>query len=302
MRMHQTAVVNWGKKTAGYLSAFMAQLPYVRMGDSLGILLYHEVAPVISGIPASSLKVTPERFRQQIEGLLDRGYVIRPLREVLRNRALGLLPSPRTVVLTFDDGFASVYAYAWPVLKELKAPATLFLTTAYLDSDDPFPFDVWGNSYRDRLPHELYRPLSSEECREMADNGMVELGSHTHTHRDFRGRPEELRQDTQASVDFLQKRYGLKEVGFAFPGGRKYLGQWDKTLIAAVKQIPVTCALTTECLPVDWKSDPFGWGRCNVYQWDTVGTMAAKLKGLYNWAPRLQEHFFGSRACGKELR
>ena len=292
---------NWGKQAAGITSMLAERLFGARAGGSLGILVYHRVTPPVSALPVSSLNVTPERFRQQIAGLMDRGYVIRPLREVLRNRALGRPPSPRTVVVTFDDGFASVYAYAWPVLRELKAAATIFLTTAYLDSEKPFPFDSWGNTYRSRLPTEVYRPLSSAECREMSADGLVELGSHTHTHRDFSGRPAELGQDTQTSVELLQKHFALKEVGFAFPGGRRYLGQWEENLLAAVKQVPVTCALTTECRPVDWRSDPFGWGRCNVYQWDRVGTITAKLNGFYRWAPKLQERFFGPKDCSSEF-
>jgi peptidoglycan/xylan/chitin deacetylase (PgdA/CDA1 family) len=291
---------NWEKQAAGIASMLVEGLFGARVDESLGILVYHRVAPLVSDLPGSSLTVTPDRFRQQIAGLMDRGYVIRPLREVLRNRALGMPPSPRTVVVTFDDGFASVYTYAWPVLKELKAAATVFLTTAYLDSNNPFPFDIWGNTYRSRLPAEGYRPLTSNECREMAEDGLVELGSHTHTHRAFRGRPTELGEDTQTSVELLQKRFGLKELGFAFPGGRRYLGQWEEDLLAAVKQVPVTCALTTECQPVDWRSDPFGWGRCNVYEWDTVRTLTAKLKGFYSWAPKLQERFSGPRLCGSE--
>jgi len=59
--------------------------------------------------------------------------------------------------------------------------------------------------------------------------------------------------------------------------------------MAAVKKLPVTCALTTDGAPVDWRTDPFGWGRFNVYQWDTATTLTAKLKGCYGWAPKLQE-------------
>ena len=293
---------DWARQTAGIISMLAARLFSPRVEGALGMLLYHRVVPQLSDLPGSSLNVTPERLRDQIAGLMDRGYVIRPLREVLQNRALGRPPLPRTVVVTFDDGFASVYAYAWPVLRELQAAATIFLNTAYLDGDEPFPFDGWGNTYRSRLPAEFYRPLTWEECREMAESGLVELGSHTHTHRDFRGRPAELGQDTQTSVELLQTRFGMTTVSFAFPGGRRYLGQSGENLVAALRPLPVTCALTTECQPIDWRSDPFGWGRCNVYQWDTVGTLTAKLNGFHSWAPRLQERFLGSRACGSDFR
>jgi glycosyltransferase involved in cell wall biosynthesis/peptidoglycan/xylan/chitin deacetylase (PgdA/CDA1 family) len=277
------------KRAAGLAAALIERLFDVGDGQRFGILLYHRVAPRVPGLPEPPLNVTPERFREQIGGLIRRGYVITPLREVLRRRASGTPLAPRTVVVTFDDGFASVHAHALPVLREFKAPATVFLNTAYLDSAKPFPFDRWGMAYRHRLPAGHYRPLTSAECQEMARDRLVELGSHTHTHADFRGRPAALLSDTRISVDILRRRFGLAQVSFAFPGGRKYSGHSGEDLMAAVRKVPVTCALTTDGAPVDWRSDPFGWGRFNVYQWDTATTLAAKLKGCYGWAPQLQE-------------
>ena len=285
------AAKNGGKRAAGLLAVSIERVFNVRTDGLFGILLYHRVAPHVRGVAEPSFNVTPQRFREQIAGLLERGYVIRPLGEVLQSRASGLAPAPRTVVVTFGDGFASVYAHAWPVLKEFRVPATIFLNTAFMDSGEPFPFDRWGRAHRMRLPVEYYRPLTSSECREMAQDSLVELGSHTHTHLDFRSRPEEIIRDTQISIDLLRERFGLEEASFAFPGGRKYLDQSGERLISAVKKVPVSCALTTDAEPVDWRSDPFGWGRFNVYQWDTATTLKAKLNGCYGWAPKLQEWF-----------
>ena len=279
---------NGGKRAAGLIATGLTRVFAGRAGESFGILTYHRIAPRIPSLPEPSLNVTPERFGEQIAGLLRRGYVIRPLREVLRKQAMGLPVPPRTVVVTFDDGFASVYAHAWPLLKEFQATATIFLITAYLGGKGPFPFDHWGLTNRHQVPVECYRPLTIAECREMAEKGLVELGSHTHSHQDFRYKPAELARDTQTSLKFLYERFGLEEVSFAFPGGRRHLGQVSEELITAVKGLGVTCALTTECVPIDWRSDPFSWGRFNVYQWDSASTLAAKLEAWYNWAPRLQ--------------
>ena len=144
----RNAAKNWGKRAVGLIALSIERAFNVRVDGLFGILLYHRVAPHVRGVAEPSLNVTPQRFREQIAGLMDRGYVIRPLSEVLRNRKLGLPPPPRTVVVTFDDGFASVYARAWPVLKEFKAPATIFLNTAFMDSGEPFPFDRWGLAHR----------------------------------------------------------------------------------------------------------------------------------------------------------
>jgi peptidoglycan/xylan/chitin deacetylase (PgdA/CDA1 family) len=281
-----------GKRVAGLIAVWLERGFQAPIDGRFGILLYHCVAPQVRGLTGPSVNVPPQRFRDQLTGLMSRGYVIRPLREILLRRATGSAPPLRTVVVTFDDGFASVYAHAWPVLKELKAPATIFLNTAFLDSKEPFPFDHWGRSHCQRLPAEFYRPLSSAECREMAEDGLIDLGTHTHTHLGAHCTPEEFTLDTLTSVDILKSRFGINDVGFAFPGGRKHLGQARDALMRAVQKARVMCALTTEALPIDWRSDPFGWGRFNVYPWDTVDTLQAKLNGYYSWAPKLQEWLY----------
>jgi peptidoglycan/xylan/chitin deacetylase (PgdA/CDA1 family) len=206
----------------------------------------------------------------------------------LRLHALGT-PPPRTIALTFDDGFQSVYTHAWPVLREFRVPATIFLATAYLGSTAPFPFDTWGLKHRDALPADAYRPLSIEQCREMADGGLIELGAHTHTHRDLRGRPDAFREDVQISVDVLRSTFGASEVMFAFPFGGKHLGFAGPEMASAAKLSGANCGLTTDCALIESGSDPFQWGRFNAFAWDTAATLAAKLDGWYTWAARVKQ-------------
>ncbi len=161
----------WGKRAAAWTGAAMNRLAGgpVRTGgageaENFGIFNYHRVAPHVPGVPKPTINVTPLQLRQHLAGLLDRGYVIRSLSEMLRHHRLGLSVPPRTVVLTFDDGFASVYTQAWPILQEFRAPATIFLCTAYLDSDAPFPFDGWGETHHERSS---CRKLASAAGRRM---------------------------------------------------------------------------------------------------------------------------------------
>jgi peptidoglycan/xylan/chitin deacetylase (PgdA/CDA1 family) len=285
-----------GKRGAGRTSAGLRLLVGRRARGTLGIILYHRVAPLTPGVARPTMNVTPERFRRQFAGLLARGFRVWPLRQVLDHRARGLALPPQTVVVTFDDGFETVYRHAWPVLRALQVPATVFVSTAFLGSRTPFPFDRWGLAHRDRVPGESYRPLTTAQCQEMTRDGLVELGSHTHTHQDFRGRPDELREDMRISVEILRARFGCGDVPFAFPFGRRSLGFAGDALLAAARQAGVTCALTTEAEVVEPCDDPFGWGRFNAYDWDTGATLAGKLAGWYSWAPRVQEWLTG-RGC-----
>jgi peptidoglycan/xylan/chitin deacetylase (PgdA/CDA1 family) len=273
----------WGKRAAAWTGAAMnlmvggsGQTNGAGATTSFGIFNYHRIAPLVPGIPKPTINVTPLQLRQHLAGLQDRGYVIRSLSEMLRHHRLGLSVPPRTVVLTFDDGFASVYTQAWPILQEFNAPATVFLCTAYLGSNVPFPFDGWGDAYRDRAPAESWRPLRVEECREMLASGLVELGAHTHTHQDFRTHPDEFASDLRTNLDLLDSHFGLRQVPLAFP-----YGAYDDALLEVARREGVTCALTVDASLADVRSDPFGWGRHTAVDWDTASTLSAKREGWY---------------------
>jgi peptidoglycan/xylan/chitin deacetylase (PgdA/CDA1 family) len=258
-----------------------------RAAGNLGILTYHRVVRDVRGLPRPLHNVTPERFREQLSGLLRRGFRFWPLGQVLAARAAGWGIPAKTVVVTFDDGYESVYTEALPVLRDLNVPATVFVNTAYLDQDSPFPVDAWGITFRNQAPRTTYRPLTRAQCHEMLQSGLIELGAHTHTHQDFRNRPGALLQDLRLNVDLLREYFGLDALTFAFPFGRPRLGFTSPELMAAVRQVGVRCALTMEASVVDPHSDPFGWGRFNAFAWDSSATLAAKLNGWFGWAPKL---------------
>jgi peptidoglycan/xylan/chitin deacetylase (PgdA/CDA1 family) len=192
-------------------------------------------------------------------------------------------------VVTFDDGYQNVFTQAWPVLRDLRVPATIFVNTAFLDSAAPFPFDKWGLTHRHDAPPDAYLPLTAAQCREMHASGLIDLGAHTHTHQDFRGRPDAFQRDLQTCVELIRESFGIRDATFAFPFGRRRSGYVSDELVAAARQTGVTCGLTTEAELVDPTSDPFSWGRFNVYEFDTGATLAAKLQGWYGWAPRWEE-------------
>ena len=260
-----------------------------RLRDAFGILLYHRVTPRIPGVATPTWNVTPDRLRRQMEGLLGRGYEPWPLRQVLAFRRQRR-PVPRKVfVVTFDDGYDSVYRNAWPIFKELKIPATVFLATRYLDSDTPFPFEDWPAAGLPRLPASSWKPLTRRQCAQMQAGGLFELGTHTHLHEDFRGRPEALRRDLLDSLRAMRELFGVEDPAFSLP-----FGFHEPELAAVARNAGVPCGLTCEREPVTPESDPFHWGRFAVEQRDTAATLAAQLSGWYSvlrggwqWWPRL---------------
>ena len=100
-----------------------------RPSDAEGvILMYHRVADGIAD--PWSLCVTPENFAQQLEVLRT---VAAPTRLGQLVGALGGGPtSPRSVVVTFDDGYADNLYQAKPLLLRHDVPATVFVTSGYI--------------------------------------------------------------------------------------------------------------------------------------------------------------------------
>jgi peptidoglycan/xylan/chitin deacetylase (PgdA/CDA1 family) len=278
------AVMRGLANLAGALSTVLGN----RGSESPGILVYHRIVPLVEGVPTPPYNVTPETFREQLTGLLRHGFHFCSLKEIIECHEQGERVPPRSVVVTFDDCFESIYTHAWPILKELKVPATLFLSTAYLDNDTPFPFDTWAIEFRDRVPTDHYCPIRIEQCRELAESSLVDLGTHTHTHADFRGHLAEFTAEMQIAAEIVALRFGEFEPLFAFPFGNPHIGYASTEMLAAVRDSGARCALTTECSLVDVRREPFGWGRINVFDWDTSFTLGGKLSGWYAWAPQLK--------------
>ncbi len=108
---------------------------------SLTILLYHGVAPKRDiGIYNYRKKfIDPLIFARQME-YLRRKYTILPLEEAMRALENGTLP-PYAMAITFDDGYANNYTYAFPVLRAHSVPATVYLTTDFVEHKKPLWVD-----------------------------------------------------------------------------------------------------------------------------------------------------------------
>jgi peptidoglycan/xylan/chitin deacetylase (PgdA/CDA1 family) len=251
--------------------------------------MYHRVTEQPCSIKAPTWNVTPNKFEEQLSGLVASGFRAMALRDLLERVERGEDIPNRTFVVTFDDGYENVYLEAWPVLKRLQIPATIFLATSYLDSVAPFPFDDWQQAGAAHVPKAAWRPLTTAQCREMAQSGLIELGAHTHTHADFQGSPGAFEDDLRRCMAILQDRFGVAEASFAFPFGEARLGYQGHEFIDTARQLGILCALTTEPQLVRSASDCYSWGRFEVTQADTPITLAACLDGRYEmmrrWRP-----------------
>jgi peptidoglycan/xylan/chitin deacetylase (PgdA/CDA1 family) len=101
------------------------------------ILLYHRVADEICDPWA--LCVSPQHFDEQLEVLRNSARVI-PISQVAASLTEGTVPH-RSVVITFDDGYADNVHAAKPLLERYNLPATFFLVSQYVGSQMEFWWD-----------------------------------------------------------------------------------------------------------------------------------------------------------------
>ncbi|MFJ3054887.1 polysaccharide deacetylase family protein [Herbaspirillum sp. NPDC087042] len=104
----------------------------------LCILTYHRVLQQPDPLLDSEIDLASFRWQMQ---LLAEHFNVLPLPEALQRMWQGTLP-PRAVCLSFDDGYRSVYELALPVLQEFGLSATVFTTTAFLET---------GSMWNDRI-------------------------------------------------------------------------------------------------------------------------------------------------------
>jgi peptidoglycan/xylan/chitin deacetylase (PgdA/CDA1 family) len=173
----------------------------------LAILTYHSLDS--SG---SVVSVAPVDFAQQMACLSARGMRGTSLSEVmiLRERT-GVWPE-RVVVLTFDDGFANFYESAMPVLVRHGFTATVFMISGHMGG---------RNDWASRPEGLGVMPiLSWQQAAELARSG-IEIGSHTHTHRDLRRcSAADVEQEMKGSLAEIEDHLGVQPQSFAYPYGR----------------------------------------------------------------------------------
>lgn len=224
------------------------------------ILCYHAV----SSVWRTELAVAETQLAGQLAALRRRGYVGLTFAESERARLAGRLPK-RTVVVTFDDGFAST-SRARPALEEAGFPGTVFVVTDFVESGDALSFIPNGSG---AVAADELAPLGWSELAELRELGW-EVGSHTVTHPRL---PDvaspELQRELELSRETIERRLGICET-LAYPYGAA-----DERVAAAAAEAGYLAACTlTGAHRVD---DRFRRSRVGIYRNDAGLRVRAKL-------------------------
>lgn len=232
------------------------------------ILTYHSI-----DASGSVLSVHPERFREHVEVLARLDVPVLTLAELCepgRNEG---------IALTFDDGFQNFADAAWPILRDVGWPSTVFVATAWVGKENGW------DAHDSRIPDLPLMDWST--LRELNREG-VELGSHTRSHPRLTGlEPPELAREIEGASAELESETGRAPETFAYP-----YGDLNEKVVTAVEAAGHSLAVTTELRPLDrTEKSPLALPRLDAYYLAKPGVMEA-------WGtPRLRRYLTFRKAA-----
>ncbi len=158
--------------------------------------------------------VSWNEFDSKIKYLKDSGYQSIFVNDFFKLCRSNPVLSQKTVIITSDDGYISDYDVFYPVLKKYGMKGTVNIQTSTLNNTS--------------------RHINNQQLKEMANSGLIEVGSHSH---DLHGRhilrqsgetenqhKERLKKDFNQSKQILENVTQKKINIFALPEG---LFSWD---------------------------------------------------------------------------
>jgi len=184
---------------AGCAAAAGAQTPARSPDPDNGavILMYHRFGE--DSLPSTSVRLT--QFDAHLGELTSGGYDVMALPEIVARLRSGTALPAHAVAITIDDAALSVYREAWPRLKALNLPFTLFVSTE--------PLDLGLAGY-----------MSWEQLREIAADPLVTVGHHGHTHAHMAWLdPAAQRSDIERASARFTAELGQVPALFAYPYG-----------------------------------------------------------------------------------
>jgi peptidoglycan/xylan/chitin deacetylase (PgdA/CDA1 family) len=187
--------------------------------DVVPILMYHSIDK--HAAPAfSRFTMDPRSFAEQLCWLAEYGYKTMTVAELAKWRRSERPVPEKTVVLTFDDGFADFYREALPLLQQHCYTATLYVITGFVGGTSR-----WLGSCGEADKPMLTWPI----LREISALG-IEIGGHTHTHPELdRLPPQRVEKELVQSRIALEDGLGAAVKSFAYP-----FGYWSGPVRAAV--------------------------------------------------------------------
>jgi peptidoglycan/xylan/chitin deacetylase (PgdA/CDA1 family) len=253
--------------------------------DAALILCYHNVVAGDQTGGDPELHMPVERFEWQMRWLAER-YEVVSLRELAQRLATGGRLK-KVAAITFDDGYASVYDHAVPVLRALGLPATIFVVAEAPGTREGFWWDHRGvvasltpalrEQWLSRLQGDSDAILSEVDPRRSipfepalrpadwstianATAFGIDVGAHSASHRALTMLSDaEIDREVTASREIIHRASHVCPDFFAYP-----YGLWDSRSCAAVRRAGYLGGLSLDPGLNDGACDPSCLRRVNV--------------------------------------
>jgi peptidoglycan/xylan/chitin deacetylase (PgdA/CDA1 family) len=261
--------------------------------------MYHHVNPN----KGDMITVTPEVFEGHLRHIRDAGFKTLSSDELVAFIEGKASFKEKCVALTFDDGYLDNYLFAFPLLKAYGVRAIIFIVTDWVEAasrvdaaetkaamdefyKDPPTHAGCSRLIEDGLFHKA--AVSWEMAEEMERSGLVEILSHTATHRSCDTLPEdELAEELKASKAAIDKRLSKDSKYLCWPRGR-----FNDTSVEAASKLGFRGIYTTVPGVVKMGDDPLrikrivvkdgpGWlkKRLRIYTSPLLADLYLKVKG-----------------------
>lgn len=205
-------LIHWFLLASASLWAWLAVPAY-----SLTVLQYHHV----SERTPKSTSVAPQRFAEHMAWLDAEGYNIVAMAQLIAWLKEGEKLPDKAVVITFDDGYLSIYENAWPLLKKKKWPFTVFINTQHHNENNA-------------------QYMSWSQLQELAKGG-ASIANHSVSHAHMvRHLPNETqaqwrsrtRDEIVTAQAQIEKHIGQQPRAFAYP-----YGEYNQALQAILAEL-----------------------------------------------------------------
>ncbi len=212
----------------------------------------------------SPMLISAPKFREQMLAIKESKIPVISLNDMMAwKRGEKNIPE-EAIVITMDDGWEGVYTYAYPILKELGFPFTIYLYKKYVN--------IGGRS------------MSWTQIKEMMAHG-CDVGSHSVSHESLKKRPKNARTDADVqqwilselkdSREFLEQNLKIKCSSFAYP-----YGSFDDAIMETGLQIGYESLVTVNGQKVTWDTPNGKIGRYIIHgDNDTNFKLATSFRG-----------------------
>jgi peptidoglycan/xylan/chitin deacetylase (PgdA/CDA1 family) len=214
-----------------------------------------------------TVHIPVELFTKQIEWLAVNGYQTITIDEMIEGFA-AKTKHGKYCVITFDDGYHSLYKYALPVLKKYEFKATLYLTTGAVGEKD---FSSLPSLTSTTLPaHD--KPLTWKEIKEMTIDGWS-VEAHSISHADNSQLNEkQLKHEIAESKKIIEQHLQKPVLHYAFP-----FGKYNAQSLAMVKKSGYKTATTVHAGLCTTRNDLYRLPRLEMNSEDSLDSFEKKI-------------------------